>query len=107
MFEKTAYIVGEVFSTLFFPLIFWSGHPRFARHPTLFLATKTYIGNSLKDLFSCLRPPPPACRLQVKQNTHYKEEYRMPSTQVSNSVVLASYSFYYWISEGLRGIPEV
>ena len=107
VFEKTAHVVSETCYTLCFPLIFWSGHPRFARHLTLLLATATYTGNSLKDLFSCPRPLPPARRLRVKQNLHYKEEYGMPSTHVSNSVALASYSFYYWVSAGVRGIPGV
>ena len=105
VFENGAYIVGELFYTLCFPLIFWSGHPRFARHLTLLLATTTYTGNSLKDLFSCPRPPPPARRLHLRP--HYNEEYGMPSTHVSNSVTLASYSFYYWVSAGVRGIPGI
>lgn len=75
------YIIGtelgdETFYALFIPFWFWNVDSAVGRRFVLVWASLMYVGQSLKDVWRCPRPPKPVVKLQSK----WAAEYGLPST---------------------------
>lgn len=66
----------ETFYACFIPFWFWNVDGVVGRRFVLVWATLMYLGQALKDIMCCPRPPPPVIKLQSK----WAAEFGLPST---------------------------
>ncbi|KAM7264415.1 hypothetical protein ACFE04_002098 [Oxalis oulophora] len=100
LFSVLSCCVSVPFYTAFLPLLFWSGHGKFARQMTLLIAFCDYVGNCLKDVVSAPRPTcPPVRRITAtKDEEENAMEYGLPSSHTLNTVCLSGYLLHYVLS---------
>ncbi|KAJ4972324.1 hypothetical protein NE237_005423 [Protea cynaroides] len=97
LFTALSCLVSVPFYTAFLPLLFWSGHCKFARQMTLLMALCDYVGNSIKDAVSAPRPNSPPVRrvTATKDERENALEYGLPSAHTLHTVCLAGYLLHY------------